>query len=84
MRMVKSVNITIRGLNESVFRKFKAKAVEDGMKLGDALTQAMVMWVREIADEREVSILNLESFNWGKGTEKASEEVDKVLYRWKP
>jgi hypothetical protein len=78
--MVKSVNITIRGLNESVFRKFKAKAVEDGMKLGEALTQAMAMWVRQIADKREVSILDLETFDWGKGTEKASVEIDKFLY----
>ena len=78
--MVKSMNLTIRGLNESVFRKFKAKAVEEGMKLGEALTQAMDIWIRQIADKPELSILNLEAFDWGKGTEKVSVEIDKVIY----
>ena len=78
--MVKSMNLTIRGLNESVFRKFKAKAVEEGMKLGEALTQAMDMWIRQIADKRELSILNIEAFEWGKGTEHVSLEIDKIIY----
>jgi hypothetical protein len=74
------MNVTIRGLNESVFRRFKVKAVEEGVKLGEALTQAMDMWVQEMSDKREVSVLNLEVFDWGKDTEKASVEIDKVLY----
>ena len=78
--MVKSMNLTIRGLNASVFRKFKAKAVEEGMKLGEALTQAMDIWIRQVADKRELSILDLEAFDWGKGTEKVSVEIDKIIY----
>ncbi len=50
------------------------------MKLGEALTQAMDIWIRQIADKRELSILNLEAFDWGKGTEKVSVEIDKVIY----
>jgi len=80
MQMVKSMNLTIRGLNESVFRKFKAKAVEEGMKLGQALTQAMDMWIRHSTDKREKSLLNLETFDWGKGTEKVSVEIDQIIY----
>jgi len=74
------MNLTIRGLNASVFRKFKAKAVEEGMKLGEALTQAMDIWIRQVADKRELSILDLEAFDWGKGTEKVSVEIDKIIY----
>lgn len=74
------MNVTIRGLKESVFRRFKAKAVQEGMKLGEALTQAMDMWVRRSTDKRELSLLDLETFAWGKDTGKASVEIDKILY----
>jgi hypothetical protein len=80
MQMVKSMNLTIRDLNESVFRKFKAKAVGEGMKLGQALTQAMEIWIRQSTDKRDRSLLNLETFDWGKGTEKTSVEIDKNIY----
>jgi len=75
-----SVNITIRGLDESVFRRFKAKAVEEGMKLGEAITQAMEMWIRQRSIKPTGSLLEIKPFNWGKGTEKISIEIDKILY----
>jgi hypothetical protein len=80
MQMVKSMNITIRDLNESVFRRFKAKAVEEGTKLGEALTQAMDMWTRRGASKRKLNLLNLEVFAWGKDTENVSVEIDKIIY----
>jgi hypothetical protein len=80
MQVVKSVNITIRDLNESVFRKFKAKAVGEGMKLGQALTQAMEMWISHDVNKRELSLLDIEVFSWGEGTEKTSVEIDKDIY----
>ena len=80
MQMVKSMNLTIRGLSEPVFRKFKGKAVEEGMKLGQALTQAMDMWITHGMDKRKLSLLNLETFDWGKDTEKVSVEIDRIIY----
>jgi hypothetical protein len=50
------------------------------MKLGQALTQAMDMWIRHNTDKRELSLLSLETFDWGKGTEKISVEIDKIIY----
>ncbi|MBS7614038.1 hypothetical protein KEJ48_07380 [Candidatus Bathyarchaeota archaeon] len=75
-----SVNITIRGIDESVFKRFKAKAVEEGMKLGEAVTQAMEMWIRERSVKPKASLLDIKPFNWGKGTEKVSVEIDQILY----
>ena len=75
-----SVNITIRGLDEVVFRRFKAKAVEEGMRLGEAITQAMEMWIRQRSIKPKGSLLEIKPFNWGKGTEKSSIEIDKILY----
>lgn len=78
--MVISMNITIRGLDEGVFRRFKAKAVEEGMKLGEALTQAMEMWVRQRSLKPKASLMDIRPFNWGEGTEKVSIEIDQIIY----
>lgn len=75
------MNITIRGLQETVFRRFKAKAAEEDMKLGDALSQAMEAWLkREKAGAPRAKLSDLKITNWGKGTERSSEEIDKVVY----
>ncbi len=74
------MNITIRGLQESIFRKFKSKAAEEDMKLGDALTQAMELWIKESGRKPRAKFTDVPTFNWGKGTEKSSMEVDKILY----
>ncbi len=74
------MNITIRDLQESIFRRFKAKAAEEGMKLGDAMTQAMELWLRENNLKPKGKLTDLTPFHWGKGTEKTSVEIDKILY----
>ena len=81
MQMMISMNITIRKLDESVFRRFKAKAVEEGMRLGEAMAQAMEMWLRQKSVRRRASLIEIEPFDWGKGTEKTSVEIDQILYR---
>ncbi len=75
------MNITIRGLQDSIFRKFKAKAVEEDMKLGDALSQAMEAWLKRGRTQTSKGKLsNLKITHWGKGTENSSEEVDTIVY----
>ncbi len=74
------MNVTIRGVDEVVFRRFKAKAVEEGMKLGEALTQAMALWIRERSGKPRGSLLEIKPFDWGPGTERASLEIDAILY----
>jgi len=78
------MNITVRGLDEAVFRRFKAKAVEEGLKLGEAVTQAMEMWIKMRSVKPKASLLNIEPFNWGEGTERVSVEIDRILYGEKP
>jgi len=38
-------NIAVREIDEEVFRKFKAKTIDEDMKLGEALTLAMKFWL---------------------------------------
>jgi len=77
---VTSVNVTIRGLDESVYRRFKAKAVEEGLKIGEALTQAMRVWMEQRGGRPRARLLDIRPFDWGEGTEKASTEIDKIVY----
>lgn len=76
------MNITIRGVDEKVFRKFKGEAVKEGTKLGGAVTKAMKSWLdtRGKENRHEKSLLELKPFDWGPGTEKSSAEIDETLY----
>lgn len=75
-----SMNVTVRGLDASIFRKFKARAVEEGLRLGEALAQAMDMWTKRRTGKQHLSLLEIEPFDWGEGTEKVSVEIDSILY----
>ncbi len=75
----------VRDVDEKAIRKFKALAVEERMKLGDALTKAMLYWLaKEKKDKKKAkgvdSLLKIKPFNWGPGTEKTSSEIDEILY----
>ena len=75
------MNITIRGLQESIFRKFKAKAAEEDMRLGDALNQAMEAWLnRGRVQAPRTKLSSIKITHWGKGTENSSEEIDRIVY----
>jgi hypothetical protein len=74
------MNITIRNLQDSVFRQFKAKAAEEDMKLGDALTQAMQLWLSKKTPKPKGKLIDLKRSHWGKGTENTSQEIDKIVY----
>jgi hypothetical protein len=74
------MNITIRNLDDALFRKFKSTAVEDNIKLGAALNQAMNLWISKNGNKKKGRLSELKPFDWGKGNEDLSENIDKVLY----
>ncbi|MEE8167485.1 MAG: hypothetical protein V3T58_01265 [Candidatus Hydrothermarchaeales archaeon] len=76
------MNITIRDVDEKVFRKFKAEAVKEGARLGNAVTKAMKFWLDKRGKEKrhKKSLVELKSFDWGAGTEKSSVEINEILY----
>jgi len=47
--MLIRMNITVRDLSEDVFRKFKGKAAERGMKMGTAVAEAMQLFIEKDA-----------------------------------
>lgn len=73
------MQLSVKNVDDKVFRKFKAESVKEGIKVGKALTMAMEFWLEKTQDKK-MSILNFKPVSWGEGTEKISEEIDKVLY----
>lgn len=71
--------ITVRDVDPKIFQEFRAAAVDKQMKVGIALTLAMKKFLEELLEKKQKFTL-LKPVSWGAGTEKVSEEVDKILY----
>ncbi len=77
----------IRDLDEETFRKLRAAAIEENMKVSDAMNIAMKKWLAEKEKRKTapdprylIKITGIikpgKKVNW-------SEEVDEILYGWK-
>ena len=74
------MQVSIKNVEEGVFREFKAESVREGFKVGKALTFAMKMWLDNKEGKPRMSLLNFKPKNWGKGTERTSEEINNIIY----
>jgi len=45
-----------------------------------AITLAMHAWLAKTNKKHKMSLLDYKATQWGKGTEKTSEEIDRILY----
>ncbi len=73
------MTITVRNVDEELFREFKVEAVKEGIPIGNALNMAIIQWISKHKDPRK-SLLDYKPTDWGKGTEHVSEEIDEILY----
>lgn len=71
--------ITVRDVDQEVFREFKAEAIKQGLTLGSALTIVMEKFRKELG-KKKLNFTSLKPVPWGKGTERVSEQVDQILY----
>ena len=76
--------LTVRNIDEEIWRKFKAKIAEEKMRAGEALTEAMKIWVAEKENKKvrpdPRNFLKLAGFIKTKKKVRWSEEIDKTLY----
>lgn len=76
--------IGVRDIDTEVFRKFRALAIQKNLKLGEALSKAMEKMIKEKINEEKKNkvnvLLQIKPLDFGKGTEKTSIEIDKILY----
>jgi hypothetical protein len=70
------MNITVRDLDEAVFRKFKGKAAERGMKMGVAVSHAMRLFIEK--DAAAAKRTTKKPSSWNKDS--TSKEIDSLLY----
>lgn len=76
------MNISIRDVNPEIFRRLKAEAVKEGIKVGSALTQAVQSWLKgkEATKKKKRSFFDMKPWDWGPGNERVSVEIDEILY----
>ena len=74
------MQLSVKNVKDEIFREFKAESVREGLKVGESLTLAMKLWLEKNEKKPKMSLLNLKPRDWGKGTERTSEEIDKILY----
>jgi hypothetical protein len=76
--------LTVRDVDERTWRKFRSKIEEEGLKTGDALTQAMEIWVKERGPKGSKPnpklLLKVKPVIVGKKRVKWSQEIDETLY----
>ena len=74
----------IRDLDEDTFRKFRAMAIEENVRLGDAVNMAMKRWLAEKESRKEIPdpkfLLEICGIIKTKTKVRWSEEVDEILY----
>jgi hypothetical protein len=71
--------ITIRDIDQEVFRDFKAFAIKRKMKLGAAMTLALLKFKSDFQTKKG-RLTSFKPFHGGKGTEQSSELIDEILY----
>jgi len=75
------MDTTVRNLDEQVYRELKAQAALQGVTLGEALNEAIRGWLAGARPvTRQGSLAELRPQSWGGGNEKASEQIDRMLY----
>lgn len=76
-----SVDTTVRGLDEEVYRQMKARAALEGKTIGQAFNEAIRAWLAQSgALARTGTLRELRPEPWGSGAERLSEQVDRDVY----
>lgn len=73
----------VRDVDKEILIKFKAKAIENRLKIGEALTQLMEKFLEEKEMEKKPNpknLLKIKPIKIGSKKVKWSEEIDDILY----
>ncbi len=83
MCYVWAVDVTVRKLDEDLYRRLKAAAALNGRTVGELLNEAIRSYLgqdEEPRGGRRASLLDLAPEDYGPGQERLSEEIDAVAY----
>ncbi len=75
------MNVSVRGVDEAVFRNFRSEVVRRGLTVGEVVNELLSKWLSaKKTNTKKFSLLELEPVDLGKGSEKLSSQVDEILY----
>jgi hypothetical protein len=75
------MDTTIRNIDEAAFRQLKARAALSGKTLGQALSEAIRCYLGRPAETTRLGTLGeLVPEDYPEGSERLSEEIDRILY----
>ncbi|HET6629302.1 MAG TPA: hypothetical protein VFG91_05985 [Woeseiaceae bacterium] len=75
------MDTTIRNLDPEIYRELKARAASEGKTLGDAVNEAMRVYLARPGQARKRgSLRDLQPEPWAEGSERVSEEIDCIVY----
>ena len=72
--------IGVRDVDVETFQRFRTRSVANRLKLGNALTKAMHLWLQQQPKPKKRKGFTFKPFHWGPGTERTSMEIDTILY----
>jgi len=75
--------VGVRDVDEEIFRKFRALAIGNNIKIGKALNRAMEKMIEEHNKKSikiKPGILEIKPLDFGANSENLSERVDEILY----
>lgn len=77
-----NVDITVRNVDEEALQNFKAEAVREKKTFGEALAEAILLWLehKKLFQKKKARLSSSKPVDFGAGTETLSERVDEVLY----
>lgn len=77
-----NVDITFRNVEEEPLRNFKAEAVRENKTFGEALAEALKLWLEHRWQMRKkmAKLTDIKPADFGIGTENLSKRIDEVLY----
>jgi plasmid stability protein len=76
------VDATIRNLDEEAYRLLKARAAVEGKTVGEALSEAIRVYLAQSRRGKSRSFRDVKVRDFGPGSERLSGEIDRVLYGW--
>lgn len=75
------MDTTIRNLDPETYRELKARAASEGKTLGEAVNEAMRVYLaRPGQSSKRGSLRDLSPEPYPEGSERLSEEIDRIVY----
>ncbi len=80
--MTNMADITFRNVDKEVLQNFKAEAVRENKTFGNALSEALRMWLehKKFAQKKKMKLSDSKPLSFRSGTHNLSGRIDDILY----